>query len=141
MLNYIPIIFRCEFGPQNGFGHLMRCVALAEGFQKYPQIKTFLITNSFRKKFTNFFKGSGIEVISLSQKTSGLGFDLGDYTDHPYESIMLFDNYDVTEEEMTEYKKKYPNLVAIDDFADRCFNIDIIINQNIQAEKLHSRFF
>ncbi|MCP4265417.1 MAG: UDP-2,4-diacetamido-2,4,6-trideoxy-beta-L-altropyranose hydrolase [Candidatus Brocadiaceae bacterium] len=131
------IFFRCNFGSEYGFGHLMRCIALAEGFQKYRQIKIFFITNSFHEKFTHLFKASGIDVITLSQKISGLGFNLGDYTDNSSESITLFDNYDVTEEEMAEYKKSHPNLVAVDDFADRYFNVDIIINQNIQAEKLN----
>ena len=37
---------------------------------------------------------------------------------------------------MINYKNNYPNLVAIDDLADRIFCVDAIINQNLGSDEL-----
>jgi len=134
--NSISICFRCDFGPQYGLGHLMRCIALAEAFGKYSRIQTYCLTNSYNEKFQGLLNQSGMQVITFSEKTIGLKFELEKYLKNSEECITIFDHYGVTFQQMNVYKKKYPHLVAIDDLADRRFHVDLIINHNIDAENL-----
>lgn len=131
------ICFRCDFGPRYGLGHLMRCIALAEEFQKQMNIQIICLTNKFDEKFFSLLQTSGMEIITFAQKTVGLEFDLTRYVPHSSNMITLFDHYDVTFEQMKVYKEKHQNLVAIDDLADRRFKVDIIINQNINSARLN----
>ena len=131
------ICFRCDFGPEYGLGHLMRCISIANEFEQYTNVKTYCLTNKFEEKFDSFVKNLRMEIIVFPKKVLGLDFDLFTYIKSTGKCITIFDNYDVTFEQMTAYKETFSNLVAIDDLADRQFDIDIIINQNINAENLN----
>ena len=128
--NITTICFRCDFGPKYGLGHLMRCISLAEGFQQFSQIKTICLTNKFDEKFKDLLYSSGMETVTFSDQTFGLEYNLEDYIPSSLNSITLFDNYDVTFEQMLTYKRKYHNLLAIDDLADRKHQCNILLDQN-----------
>ena len=131
------VYFRCDFGPQYGLGHLMRCISLAQGFQKKSSIETFCLCNAFHEKYQALLLESGMNVITFREKKIGLDFEPADYVDSSQNNITVFDNYDVTFKQMVSYKKKYPKLVAIDDTADRFFNTDIIINPSFEARRFN----
>ena len=82
---------------------------------------------------------AGVRVIKLPQKAAGLSFNPGDYLQISDGFITIFDNYDVSIDQMKKYKKNYPNLVAIDDLGDRIFDVDIIVNQNFQSDQIEYR--
>ncbi len=134
----IEVFFRCDSGPDYGLGHLMRCISLAQGFKLAGIEKiVFLLrkTNGVNTPL-EILKEEGFRYITLPDKAKGLQFEFGRYFSSDNFTIMIFDNYDVTIEQMILYKKKYKNLVAIDDLADRNFSVDFIINQNINSEDL-----
>jgi len=139
--NNKTIVFRCDFGSKFGLGHLMRCIALSEEFQKYSYIHTVCLTNHYDEKYDELLSQTAMHMIVFPENTIGLAFNLEDYISDPASSVTLFDNYNVTFEQMNEYKKKYQNLVAIDDLADRKFDVDLIINQNINAENLNYKIY
>ena len=85
------------------------------------------------------FSNASVRVIKLPQKAAGLSFNPGDYLQLNDDCITIFDNYDVSEEQMKKYRKNHPNLIAIDDLGDRIFDVDIIINQNYRSDKLEYR--
>ncbi len=114
----------------------MRCIALAQGFQRMTQVKTFCLTNQYLEKYEPLLMDSGMEVITFPENQRGLDFELADYMEVPSQCITLFDHYDVTYEQMLTYQKKYPRLIAIDDLADRRFKIDLIINSSLAAPNL-----
>ena len=130
------ILFRCEFGTQYGFGHLMRSVALAQAFQEKKQVQTFCFSSSCVDGFNELFDNANMAHIQLPRNTKGLLFDPNNYIKLSGDFITIFDNYDVTEVQMINYKHDYPNLVAIDDLANRVFNVDLIINQNLGSDQL-----
>ena len=135
-MNILQILFRCEFGPKYGFGHLMRSIALGQAFQQYDQLKTYCFSrNSFVGR-EDLFNSADMTHIQLPKKAIGLSFDPGEYLPLSNQLITIFDNYDVTEEQMKKYKKNYPNLVAIDDLGDRIFDVDIIVNQNFGSDQI-----
>lgn len=132
------IYFRCDSGPKYGLGHLMRCVSLAQGFNKAGVDKiVFLIRKpEINELYNDLLEKNGFCYVFLPNRAKGLQFDFERYSHSDDFNIMIFDNYDVTSEQMVLYKKKYKNLIAIDDLADRYFIADFIINQNINAECL-----
>lgn len=132
----LKILFRCEFGIHYGFGHLMRCIALSQAFSKYKNLEIFCFSMSALDGFDELLKAANMNYVKLPKKAVGLSFNPNNYVKLTNRYITIFDNYDVTKNQMTAYKKQFPNLVAIDDLADRFFNVDIIINQNLGSDKL-----
>ncbi|MGA1870289.1 MAG: UDP-2,4-diacetamido-2,4,6-trideoxy-beta-L-altropyranose hydrolase [bacterium] len=131
------IYFRCDAGLRYGLGHIMRCIALAQGFQKKGFITTFLVRKlECADLYRILLEKDNFHYIFLDDEAEGLECDLGGLSGHNNSTIVIFDNYDVTTSQMVEFKKKYSNLIAIDDMADRDFCVDLIINQNINAESL-----
>ena len=135
-MDTIQIIFRCEFGARYGLGHLMRSAALAHAFQKYKHVKTFCFSASRSDGFKKLFNSANMAHIQLPRSSVGLSFKPDNHINLSKKSITIFDNYDVNRVQMITYKQNYPNLIAIDDLADRTFNVDIIINQNIGSNQL-----
>ena len=135
-MDTVQIIFRCEFGTQHGFGHLMRCISLGQAFQEYEQTQTFCISTSSADGFKDLFDCTNMTHILLPKNSLGLTFAPDRHFKLSDAFITVFDNYDVTEEQMITYKQNYPNLVAIDDLADRVFHVDMIINQNLGSDQL-----
>jgi len=135
-LDTIQIIFRCEFGAQYGFGHLMRCLSLGQAFQECEQTQTFCFSTSSADGFNELFDSTNMTHVQLPESAVGLSFAPDNHFKLSDEFITVFDNYDVTEEQMITYKQNFPNLVAIDDLADRVFNVDMIINQNLGSNQL-----
>jgi UDP-2,4-diacetamido-2,4,6-trideoxy-beta-L-altropyranose hydrolase len=135
-LDTVQIIFRCEFGTQHGFGHLMRCISLGQAFQEYERIQTFCFSTSSADGFKDLFDCTKMTHTQLPKNALGLTFAPDRHFKLSDAFITVFDNYDVTEEQMITYKQNYPNLVAIDDLADRVFHVDMIINQNLGSDQL-----
>ena len=135
----ISIAFRCDFGLDQGYGHLMRVLSLSYVFNNFDRIKTYILTRSIITKIEKLFSNAGVRVIKLPQKAAGLSFNPGDYLRISDSFITIFDNYDVSIDQMKKYKKNYPNLVAIDDLGDRIFDVDIIVNQNFQSDQIEYR--
>jgi len=139
-LNTIQIIFRCEFGNKYGFGHLMRSVALAQAFFEYEQVETFCFSASNSDGYNELFNSANMTHVQLPESAVGLSFDPNNHLKLTNKFITIFDNYDVTGKQMVTYKQNLPNLVAIDDLADRVFNVDMIINQNLGSDQLNYNF-
>jgi len=136
LLDTVQIIFRCEFGAQYGFGHLMRCISLGQAFREFEHAQTFCFSRSNADGFKDLFDCTNMTHIQLPKKALGLRFAPHRHFELSDAFITVFDNYDVTEEQMITYKQNYPNLIAIDDLADRVFHVDMIINQNLGSDQL-----
>ena len=138
-MNKKPMIFfRCDAGPKYGLGHLMRCIAIAQGFQRagYKENIFFLRKAGNDDLYEELLGRNGFRYVFLPNLAKGLQFDFEEYFHQGKMNLMIFDNYDVTAEQMISYKQKNKRLVAIDDLADREFFVDLIINQNIGSESL-----
>ena len=114
----------------------MRCISLGQSFQEYEQTQTFCFSTSSADRFKDIFDCTNMTHIQLPKNALGLRFAPDRYFKLSDTFITVFDNYDVTEEQMITYKQNYPNLIAIDDLADRVFHVDMIINQNLGSDQL-----
>ena len=114
----------------------MRSIALAQAFFEYDQVRTFCLSTSSVDRFNELFNSANMTHVQLPENAVGLSFDPANHFKLTEKVITIFDNYDVTEEQMITYKQNYPNLIAIDDLADRVFHVDMIINQNLGSDQL-----
>ena len=136
----IDILFRCDFGRNYGFGHIMRCISLSQAFVKYRDINLLFFTTCKAESLKVLFDNDKVTHIKLPKDALGLNFDPDNFAVIKKNNITIFDNYDVTFNQMENYRAKFQNLIAIDDIADRNFDVDIIINQNIGSKFLNYRF-
>jgi len=118
----------------------MRCIALSQAFFKYKHVNTFCFSISSSDGFSELLKTTNMKYVKLPDNAVGLSFDPNHYVKLTNKFITIFDNYDVTEKQMVIYKQNFPNLVAIDDLADRVFSVDMIINQNLGSDQLNYNF-
>lgn len=138
-LEKTSVFFRCDAGLNYGFGHLMRCVSLAQAFHRSGiMTTTFLVRNlSNSAPYDKLLMRNGLDCVFLPRESKGLKFAFERYAHPGNFNIMVFDNYDVTTEQMISHQKRFGNLVAIDDLADRKICADFIINQNLNADGLN----
>jgi len=117
----------------------MRCISLAQAFHRVGiKDTTFLVRElSSRDHYEKLLENAGLGCIFLPDDAVGLQIGFERYYRPECFNVMVFDNYDVTSAQMVEHKGKFGNLVSIDDLADREFCADIIINQNLNAERLN----
>jgi len=133
-------IFRVNASPNIGFGHLIRCSALAEAIQENGGEVIFATNypNEINKTMRHF----KYKVLDLSSfppfSQQELIFLLESLRNFSSPKVFIVDSYDVTPEYLKEIKKNFSNmlLVAIDDLGEKIYPVDILINGNLYAEKL-----
>jgi UDP-2,4-diacetamido-2,4,6-trideoxy-beta-L-altropyranose hydrolase len=135
----MTIVFRCEFGPDYGLGHLMRIISLSQAFAQRGKCKQILLTNSDAAYFKSLLETASFTVINFNHHVEGLAFDLREFVDTPKDAITVFDHYDVTAGQMKAYQEAGNFLVAIDDLGDREITANVILNQNIGAELIYQK--
>ncbi len=135
------LLLRCDCGGSIGFGHYMRCIALASYIQDCKFFNgIFFISKDLDKSAKELLKKynfDGIFIpqdISLEDETVFI-----DQVIREKQSICLvIDNYDVGEKYFRNFNQKILTCV-IDDIGDRSYPVKILINQNIGAEKIQYR--
>ena len=132
------LLIRADAGPRIGAGHLMRCLALAQGWQARGGQVTFLTV---------------CESVGLLRRLTDEGFQVirlaGSYPDpvdwaltaqvlaeHPGAWVVL-DGYHFDMAYQRQIKESGHPLLVIDDMAHlEHYVADVVLNQNINAEQL-----
>ena len=140
------IIFRVDSSTQIGAGHLMRCLTLADEFKKQNHKITF-VCRGLAGNLISLIKYS---VLALSKDDdfqsddlylNWLGASQEQDAKHTLEVIpkntdlLVVDSYalDVTwHKQLRPYVRK---IMVIDDLADRNFDCDSLLNQNLGSKK------
>lgn len=131
------IVFRVDASKTIGIGHLMRCLALAEELKKRGHNCFFLsktknpeIINNISKYHHNFF-------FIPSFLTMGKDCDaLIKYAKKYQIDWIITDHYNIYASYLEKIKHHGFHILSIDDTAQIHYYSDIIVNQNIGAEKL-----
>ena len=140
------IVFRVDSSSQMGVGHLMRCLTLADELKKQNHNATFIC----RELKGNLIKLIEHRVLILPVDKDFQSDDLylswlGATQEqdakqtiqviHDNADLLIVDSYaldEVWHKQLKPYTKK---IMVIDDLADRDFNCDILLNQNIVSKQ------
>jgi len=133
------IFIRVDSSTKIGYGHFMRCMALADTLQKNFEINFItrslegsLISDIQKKGFGIFRfysnsekineKNDAQKTISLIKKHSGP------------KNILIVDNYQLSKKWETDVKPFVHKLIVIDDLSNRSHNCDLLIDQNLHTK-------
>ncbi len=133
------LIVRADANTQMGVGHLMRCLALTQGWKARGGQVTF-ITNCKSDRLRQRLLDEGVQVVTLAQSYP----DAADWqatlqvlAAHPAAWVVL-DGYHLDSAYQRQIKRAGHRLMVIDDMAHLDhYYADIVLNQNINAEQLH----
>ena len=140
MKNDKKIIFiRVDSSTKIGYGHLIRCLALADTLKKSFKINFIctnlngnLISQICKKKFEVFrfnTKSQRINVKKDAEKTISI------IKKHRNKkSLLILDSYILSQEWENRVRPYVKRLIVIDDLMDRKHSCDLIIDQNLHTQ-------
>ena len=133
------IFIRVDSSTKIGYGHFMRCMALADTLQKNFEINFItrslegsLISDIQKKGFGIFQFYSNSEKINEkndAQKTISLIKKHGGK-----KNILIIDNYQLSKKWETYVKPFVHKLIVIDDLPNRSHKCDLLIDQNLHTK-------
>ena len=140
MKNDKKIIFiRVDSSTKIGYGHLIRCLALADTLKKSFKINFIctnlngnLISQICKKKFEVFrfnTKSQRINVKKDAEKTISI---IKKYRNK--KSLLILDSYILSQEWENRVRPYVKRLIVIDDLMDRKHSCDLIIDQNLHTQ-------
>lgn len=133
----MKIAFRVDASPDIGIGHLMRCLALSEELRRRGHACSFLLKTA-HLEVLNRIKKFGWTSYLLPQTTS-LQQDLDTVIKYLFDNTidwMITDHYQIDSSYMKEIKNQGFHVMSIDDTAQMHYYSDLVVNQNVGAEKL-----
>jgi UDP-2,4-diacetamido-2,4,6-trideoxy-beta-L-altropyranose hydrolase len=148
----MKVIFRVDASLQMGTGHVMRCLTLAQVL-KEDGVNTEFICRKHKGNLIDKIRLSGFHTheLELSDESetdnklahsSWLGVtqqkdsdDCIDILKIEKTDCLIVDHYGLDEQWQKSLKPYYEKLLVIDDLADRKFDCDVLLNQNLGSHK------
>ena len=138
-INKKIIFIRVDSSTKIGYGHLIRCLALADTLKKSFKINFIctnlngnLISQIHKKKFEVFrfnTKSQRINVKKDAEKTISI------IKKHRNKkSLLILDSYILSQEWENRVRPYVKRLIVIDDLMDRKHSCDLIIDQNLHTQ-------
>jgi len=131
-MNPLIVAIRANGGEVIGLGHLRRCLSLAQALSR--QGATVLFVTNDEQAGLGLIRDNGFEVTIVDSKT-----DFEQTRDaigrwKPF--ALVVDSYDISANYLTRMREHVRCLIAVDDVADRCLPVDIVINGGVYALSL-----
>lgn len=130
------VVFRVDASNDIGIGHLMRCLALSEELIRKKHT-CFFISKVDNNELINIIKKNNINFHKITSNLS-LQADLTNLLKISNENDIdwvITDHYGINSQYIKVIKKNNLRVLSIDDTAQIHYYSDIIVNQNIGAEK------
>lgn len=139
------ISFRVDSSSEMGLGHLMRCLTLADELKKQNHDIVFIcreLTNNLISiiKYPVLVLPKGINFKSDDLYLNWLGATQEQDANQTIEviskntDILIVDSYALDEIWHKKLRQHTQKIMVIDDLADRQFNCDILLNQNLGSQ-------
>lgn len=151
----MKIAFRVDSSLLIGSGHLMRCLVLAERFQKLLNAKVYFITRNLQGNLNSLIVDRGFELLVLPNHELEIGELIGyeiwlsvpqlidaEETNSVLEKIqdvqlLVVDSYAISAEWENFVKPYTQKIMIIDDLANRSHECDYILDQSYAGEKVN----
>lgn len=149
----MKIAIRADGGAEIGMGHVMRTLVLAKHLAKNNEVfflcridgnssQFFMKNSQVCQLNTDIEQGISDKYEKGIEKILNEGFKVKlvreDYLIEDLQKveadILITDSYDVNEEYFNRTKEMFSKTAYIDDMNLYCFNVDFLINQNIDGE-------
>jgi UDP-2,4-diacetamido-2,4,6-trideoxy-beta-L-altropyranose hydrolase len=147
----MEIIFRVDASLQMGTGHVMRCLTLAQALKENGENIEFICRkhqgNLIDKIRSSDFNVHELEVLEEAEVDNKLAHshwlgatqqqdsdDCIDVLKVKKTDWLIVDHYALDEQWHNDLKPYYKKLMVIDDLADRQFNCNLLLNQNLGAQ-------
>ena len=139
------VVFRVDSSTQIGVGHLMRCLTLADELQKKNHKITF-ICRELQGSMVNLINHKLIRLLVNDDfQSNDLYLDLlGATQEQDAEQVirvipentnlLIVDNYALDEFWHNKLRPYTDKIMVIDDLADKQFDCDILLNQNLGSQ-------
>ena len=130
------ILFRVDAGPEQGLGHLRRCLALAEAFRREGLKRIGFLTRNTRWVHAwtgRQFKVERIRGKALEEEVR----DCGRLFQEASPELLILDHYQYTPKAVGFLKRVFKRIAYMDDF-DRGgrYPVNAVVNQNVFASRL-----
>ena len=130
-------VFRCDATARIGFGHLSRCIAIAEALRLSRVSSTF--AGLFDAAAKDQIKVAGLDQVDLAGPVHTEAADslLSDLIAQETNSFIVVDSYDADEAYLSRLKALGSKIVVIDDFgALEKYPCDVVLNFTWEANLL-----
>lgn len=131
------VLFRADAGPKIGWGHVMRCLALADALRRMGAEATFLgrgYAPAVRQKIEN----RGLRALALEPNAREPQTTLR-RTQETGADVVVVDLYGITEEYLWRLREQRVILVSLDDHNEISFPSHLVVNVNCFAPDLNYR--
>lgn len=130
----MKIVIRADGGNKIGMGHIMRTLVLAKELAKTNDVFYICRTNNpLTDKYSpgiEKIRSEGFNVITINEH------NIIEELKKISADCLITDSYDIDENYFNETKKIFNKTGYIDDMNLHYFNVDFLINQNINAKDL-----
>ncbi|SFR58562.1 UDP-2,4-diacetamido-2,4,6-trideoxy-beta-L-altropyranose hydrolase [Anaeromicropila populeti] len=134
------VVFRLDWGKTIGSGHYIRCLSLADAFQKSNKAEIQFITRSSLpenivfpvkklEKALDIVDGTGYEYLSIEDEIDEMKAFLKSNTI----DCLIVDSYGVTETYFSELRPYVKIMTYVDDLFCKKYDVDVIVNGNAYA--------
>ena len=130
------IIIRADGNAAIGTGHIMRCLSIADAFQRVNEDSLFVVADNSMKQI---IEDRGYQACVLDTDYKNMQDDLEktiSIIKRVKAKALIVDSYYVTYDYLSNLKEQV-KLVYIDDVASFAYPVDVLINYNIYADKMN----
>jgi UDP-2,4-diacetamido-2,4,6-trideoxy-beta-L-altropyranose hydrolase len=139
------LVFRVDSSSRLGFGHVIRCLNLADKLSESNKFEIVFISRSLAGSAINIIRDRGYKVCLISEKKDMLSkstFDWKHDVDRTVEELiqlkpcwMVVDNYEIDYQWHNRVRPYVSNIMVIDDMPNRKFDCDLLLDQTFGRKK------
>ena len=137
----MDIVFRVDSSSKIGYGHIMRCLSLADALRKTMSIEIFFICKFLKGNAEKIIEERGYKIGFINDTSDGSKFDWSDDVIRtinfisPYRpSWLVVDNYNINHKWHRRIRPYVSNLMVIDEKIDRNFDCDLLLDQTLDRQ-------
>ena len=133
----MKVVFRVDASAEIGIGHLMRCLALSEELRRRGYICSFLLKTASPEVISQIkkYQWDSYFISPTATRQQDRDSVIKYATDNEIDWVIT-DHYQIDSSYVKEIKHQGFHVMSIDDAAQMHYYSDIVVNQNIGAEKL-----